>query len=214
LCIGLNYRSHVVEAGHEIPKFPTLFLRVASSQVGHGASLIRPQVSDQYDFEGELAVVIGKGGRRISASSASGHIAGFTCYNDGSVRDWQRHTSQWGPGKNFTDSGACGPWLVTPDEIPDPDTMELTTKVNGKVMQRAAISDLIFGIPALIAYCSEFAELQSGDLIVTGTPGGVGGARTPPVWLRAGDHVEVSVSGVGTLSNVVEDEEPQCAPRV
>jgi 2-keto-4-pentenoate hydratase/2-oxohepta-3-ene-1,7-dioic acid hydratase in catechol pathway len=214
LCVGLNYRSHVLEAGHEIPKFPTIFLRTANSQVGHGAPLIRPLISYQYDYEGELAVVIGKGGRHIPAASATRHIAGYTCYNDGSVRDWQRRASQWGPGKNFTASGACGPWLVTVDEIPDPGVLELTTKVNGAVMQRAAISDLIFSVSALIAYCSEFAELESGDLIVTGTPGGVGGARTPPVWLQAGDRVEVSVSGIGTLSNVVEDEDRHCAPRV
>jgi 2-keto-4-pentenoate hydratase/2-oxohepta-3-ene-1,7-dioic acid hydratase in catechol pathway len=208
MCIGLNYRSHALEAGHDIPKFPTVFFRMANAQVGHGAPLMRPHVSEQFDFEGELAVVIGKPGRNVSEAHAYEYVAGYTCFNDGSVRDWQRRASQWGPGKNFPASGACGPCLVTADEIADPPQLELITRLNGQIMQRANISDLIFGIPALIAYCSTFTELQVGDLIVTGTPGGVGGARNPPLWMTRGDLIEVSISGIGTLANRVADETP------
>jgi len=206
LCVGLNYRTHAIEAGHEIPKHPAIFFRVANSQVGHRTPLIRPLISDQYDFEGELAIVIGKRCRHVKESEAFAFVAGYTCYNDGSVRDWQRHSTQWGPGKNFLASGACGPWIVTADEITNPGAIELVTRLNGMVMQHARVEDLIFDIPTLISYCSTFTELQVGDLIVTGTPGGVGGARKPPIWLRDGDLIEVEASGIGLLSNHVQDE--------
>jgi 2-keto-4-pentenoate hydratase/2-oxohepta-3-ene-1,7-dioic acid hydratase in catechol pathway len=206
LCVGINYATHMRETGREPPSHPMLFPRFSESQVGHGQAMLRPAESEQLDFEGELAVVIGKAGRRISAESALDHVAGYACYNDGSVRDWQRHTSQFLPGKNFVRTGGFGPWLVTADEIPDPSKLVLQTRLNGQVMQRAPISDLIFDVPALIAYSSTFLTLLPGDVIVTGTTSGVGAYRSPPVWMRAGDTVEVEISGIGILRNLIQDE--------
>ncbi|MDX1507614.1 MAG: fumarylacetoacetate hydrolase family protein, partial [Woeseiaceae bacterium] len=191
ICVGVNYRPHVEEMGREIPSHPVLFVRFPGSLVGHLAAVIRPRASEQFDFEGELAVVIGRPARHVAAADAFDVVAGYTCFMDGSVRDWQRHTMQFTPGKNFDSSGAMGPWLVTPDEIADIESVALTTTVNGEVMQQGRVSELIFGIPALIAYCSTFTELLPGDVIATGTPGGVGAARKPPVWLTAGDRVVV-----------------------
>lgn len=205
-CVGINYASHIAETGRDTPEKPMLFLRFADSQVGHDQAMIRPHESDKFDFEGELAVVIGREGRRIAASDALDHVAGYTCYNDGSVRDWQRHTSQFTAGKNFPGTGACGPWLVTTDTIPDPAKLNLETRLNGEVMQAAPISDLVFNVPALIAYCSTFTVLRPGDIIITGTTGGVGLFRDPPVWMKPGDTVEVEIDGIGTLSNQVEVE--------
>lgn len=205
-CVGINYASHIAETGRDTPEKPMLFLRFADSQVGHDQAMIRPHESDKFDFEGELAVVIGREGRRIAASDALDHVAGYTCYNDGSVRDWQRHTSQFTAGKNFPGTGACGPWLVTTDTIPDPAKLNLETRLNGEVMQAAPISDLVFDVPALIAYCSTFTVLRPGDIIITGTTGGVGLFRDPPVWMKPGDTVEVEIDGIGTLSNQVEAE--------
>lgn len=205
-CVGINYASHIAETGRDTPEKPMLFLRFADSQVGHDQAMIRPHESDKFDFEGELAVVIGREGRRIAASDALDHVAGYTCYNDGSVRDWQRHTSQFTAGKNFPGTGACGPWLVTTDTIPDPAKLNLETRLNGEVMQAAPISDLVFDVPALIAYCSAFTVLRPGDIIITGTTGGVGLFRDPPVWMKPGDTVEVEIDGIGTLSNQVEAE--------
>ncbi|HGE8462248.1 fumarylacetoacetate hydrolase family protein [Serratia nevei] len=203
LCVGLNYRPHLLETGREAPDHPTLFLRSPSSQVGHGQPLLIPAESAQLDYEGELAVVIGRGGRRIAERDALRHVAGYACYNDGSVRDWQRHSSQFTAGKNFSGTGAFGPWLLSADRIPDPTSLQLETRVNGQVMQQASLTELIFSIPALIAYCSTFTTLAPGDVLVTGTPGGVGAFRQPPVWLQAGDRVEVAIAGLGTLSNPV-----------
>lgn len=205
-CIGVNYRNHVVEMGRELPTHPWVFTRSADSFVGHGSSLVRPAVSEQFDYEGELALVIGRTAHRVDSASALDYVAGYCCLNDGSVRDFQRHSGQFTPGKNFWRSGAMGPWLVTADEIGDPAGLELETRLNGKVMQSAPTSDLIFDIPALIEYCSTFARLEPGDVIATGTPGGVGAARKPPVWLRGGDTIEVSISRIGTLANPVVDE--------
>lgn len=205
-CIGVNYRKHVLEMGRDLPERPWVFTRSADSFVGHGSSMIRPAVSEQFDFEGELALVIGKTAHRVDAASALNHIAGYCCLNDGSIRDFQRHSGQFTPGKNFWRSGAMGPWLVTADEVGDPAALELETRLNGEVMQSAPTSDLIFDIPTLIEYCSTFARLEPGDVIATGTPGGVGAARKPPVWLRDGDTIEVSISGIGTLANPVVDE--------
>ena len=206
ICVGINFKAHMKEMGREPPEYPWLFVRWPDSQVGHGQPIICPTASEQYDFEGELAVVIGKTARHVKAADALDYIAGYTCFMDGSIRDWQRHGSQFTPGKNFHHSGSFGPWLVTSDEIPDPQILQLETRLNGEVMQKAPISDLKFDIPTLIEYISTFAELQPGDVISTGTPGGVGFARKPPVWLKHGDVLEVEVDLVGVLRNPVADE--------
>ncbi len=207
LCIGVNYRPHIREMGREVPDYPVVFTRFASSLVGHGESIIRPRESRQFDFEGELAVVIGRAVRRVPRERAFDCVAGYSCFMDGSIRDFQKHTGQFTPGKNFDLSGAMGPCIVTADEIDEPARLELTTRVNGQVMQRGRLADLVFDIPALIAYCSTFTRLEPGDVIATGTPGGVGAARRPPVWLQPGDVVEVDVPGVGCLRSQVLDEE-------
>ena len=207
ICVGINFRAHMKEMGREPPEHPWLFVRWGDSQVGHGQPLVKPHASEKYDFEGELALVIGKTARHVKAADALDYIAGYTCFMDGSIRDWQNHGSQFTPGKNFKDSGSFGPWLVTADEIPDPTILNLTTRLNGEVMQQAPISDLKFDIPALIEYCSTFAELQPGDVISTGTPGGVGFARKPPVWLQPGDKLEVDIDGIGALRNPVVAEQ-------
>lgn len=206
-CIGVNYATHLAESGHPTPKHPMVFTRFANSQAGAGEALVRPRESERFDFEGELAVVIGTGGRRIGTAHALAHVAGYSCYNDGSIRDWQRHTSQFAPGKNFWKTGGFGPWLVSADEIPDPSRLTLVTRLNGEEMQRAPTSDLVFDIPTLIAYCSTFTELEPGDVIVSGTTGGVGAYREPPVWMKGGDTVEVEISGIGILRQAVVDED-------
>jgi len=206
-CCGLNYGEHVRETGREITEQPTFFLRVADSQVAHSQPMLRPPESMQFDYEGEIAVIIGKSGRRIAEADAGKHVAGYACYNDGSVRDWQRHTSQWGPGKNFWRTGSFGPWMVTSDEIPFGTVMTLSTRLNGKELQRATTEMLIHSIARQIAYCSTIAPLAAGDVIVTGTPGGVGAKRTPPVWMKAGDVCEVEVDRIGILRNPIVDDE-------
>lgn len=206
LCVGVNYRPHIKEMGRDIPDHPVVFVRFPGSQTGHKQAVIRPRVSQQFDFEGELAFIVGQRARHVSKSDALHYIAGYCCFMDGSVRDWQEHTMQFTPGKNFGRSGSMGPWLVTTDEITDPSRLTLSTRVNGEVMQQGQVADLVFDVPALIQYCSTFTELLPGDVIATGTPGGVGAARTPPSWLKAGDTVEVDIPGVGLLSNPVADE--------
>ena len=206
LCIGLNYETHRKETGRSEVENPTVFGRFANSQTGHLANIIRPRVSKDLDFEGELALIIGKPGRYISRASAWDHIAGYACYNEGSVRDFQRHTHQFTPGKNFPDTGAFGPWMVTPDEAGDLAPLRLQTRLNGQVVQDATISQMIFGIPQQIEYCSSFTRLEPGDVIVTGTPGGVGSRRTPPLWMKPGDVVEVEIDRIGLLRNGVADE--------
>ncbi len=208
LCVGVNYRPHIAEMGREVPEYPVVFVRFPGSLVGHGRPIFRPAESRQFDFEGELAVVIGKRARHVSRNEALEYVGGYCCFMDGSVRDWQRHTMQFTPGKNFDKSGAVGPCIVTADEIPDPSELELTTHVNGELMQQGRLSELVFDIPALVEYCSTFAELLPGDVIATGTPGGVGAARTPPAWLKRGDVVEVEIAGVGVLRNPVRDAPP------
>lgn len=205
-CAGLNYGEHVQETGRQVTEQPTYFLRFADSQVAHQQPIVRPAESTKLDYEGEIAVIIGKPGRRITEADAWSHIAGYACYNDGSVRDWQLHTSQWGPGKNFWRTGGFGPWMVTADEIPAGTVMTLVTRLNGAEVQRATTEQLIHSIPRLIAYASTVAPLRAGDVIVTGTPGGVGAKRTPPLWMKAGDTVEVEVDRIGVLSNPVADE--------
>lgn len=204
MCVGVNFRPHIEEMGRDIPDKPVVFMRFPSSVVGNGDTLMHPGISEQYDFEGELAIVIGKTAHRVSREDAFDVIGGYCCFMDGSVRDWQRHTSQFTAGKNFDRSGAAGE-IVEAAEISDPTTLELVTRVNGEEMQRGRIADLVFDIPTLVEYCTAFTTLEPGDIIATGTPGGVGAARKPPVWLKAGDIVEVDIPGVGLLrNNVVE----------
>ena len=204
LCVGLNYRKHAEETGNPIPTQPVLFPRWPESHVGHGQPMLAPRESARFDYEGELAVIIGKTARRISESAALDHVAGYSCYNEGSIRDWQRHSSQYLPGKNFFHSGAFGPCLVTADEIPDPSKLTLKTRLNGEVVQHEGVDDLIFSVPQLIAYISTYTELYAGDVIVTGTPSGVGHVRQPPLWMKAGDTVEVEISKIGVLTNPIE----------
>ena len=206
ICVGLNYESHRKETGRPEVEFPTLFTRFANSQIGDGEAMWRPAESTSLDYEGELAVIIGSGGWKIPVDKALEHVAGYSCYNDGSVRDWQRHTSQFTPGKNFRHTGPFGPWLVTTDEIPDPSTLTLTTRLNGEVMQHATTDLLIFTIPVLINYISRFTRLEPGDVIVSGTPGGVGFKRDPQVFMKPGDVVEVEISKIGILKNPIEAE--------
>jgi 2-keto-4-pentenoate hydratase/2-oxohepta-3-ene-1,7-dioic acid hydratase in catechol pathway len=206
ICVGMNYHDHVAEIGRAVTEKPALFARFAGSQVGHLQPMIKPNVSDQFDYEGEVAVVIGRSGRHIAPADALGHIAGYSCYNEGSIRDWQRHTSQFLAGKTFAGTGAFGPWLVTSDEIPDPTKLTLQTRLNGVTVQSTATDKLITSIPDLIAYCSTILPLLPGDVIVTGTPGGVGLKRNPPLFMKPGDIVEVEVSGIGVLRNPVVAE--------
>jgi 2-keto-4-pentenoate hydratase/2-oxohepta-3-ene-1,7-dioic acid hydratase in catechol pathway len=206
LCIGLNYEMHRKETGRAEVENPTVFGRFANSQTGHLSDIIRPRVSAALDFEGELALVIGKAGRYIKRQDAWQHVAGYACYNEGSVRDFQRHTHQYTPGKNFPSTGAFGPWLVTSDEIDDLGPLRLQTRLNGEVVQDATISEMIFDIPRQIEYCSTFTRLEPGDVIATGTPGGVGSRRTPPLWMKPGDIVEVEIDRIGLLRNGVADE--------
>ncbi|MBO0712528.1 MAG: fumarylacetoacetate hydrolase family protein [Acetobacteraceae bacterium] len=203
LCVGLNYMTHIAEGGREPPEKPIIFVRFPNSQVGHGQPLIAPKASPTFDYEGELAVIIGKTCRHVKKADWQSVIAGYSCYNDGSIREWQRHSGQFTPGKNFYHSGSFGPYLVTPDEIADIRESTLMTRVNGEERQHAPISDLCFDIPTLIEYCSTFTQLEPGDVIVTGTTGGVGAYFKPPKWLKPGDTVDVEVTGVGVLHNPV-----------
>ena len=206
LCIGINYATHVRETGREMPTYPMIFTRFADSQTAHLQPIVRPKASHKLDFEGELAVVIGKPARHVKQADALDYIAGYACYNDGSVRDWQKHTIQFIPGKNFPNTGGFGPWLITSDEIGDPQDLELTTRLNGEVMQHTSTSDMIFDVRKLIEYCSTFTELAPGDVIVSGTTGGVGAFREPPVWMKPGDEVEIEISRIGILRNSIVDE--------
>jgi len=206
LCVGVNYLPHIKEMGRERPEHPVLFVRFADSIVGHGRPMLRPRVSVQFDYEGELAVIIGKRARHVPRARALEHVTGYSCFNDGSIRDWQRHSQQFTPGKNFHASGAFGPWLVTADEIGDPRELRLETRLNGQVVQNESVGELCFDISALIEYCSTWAQLEPGDVIVTGTPGGVGAGRKPPLWMKAGDTVEVEIDKIGVLRNPILDE--------
>ena len=207
VCIGLNYVAHRAEGGHQTTSpAPVTFLRVPESQVGHGEPMRCPRESYQFDYEAELAVVIGKVGRRIAEGDAWSHVAGISCYNDGSVRDWQLLTGQWSPGKNFPATGAFGPWLVTPDEVDPARALRLSLRLNGETMQDTTTDLMMFPIPKLIAFVSTWTTLEVGDVIVTGTPGGVGLRRDPQVWMKDGDTVEVELEGVGVLRNPIVKE--------
>lgn len=207
LCVGINYAAHVRETGRDTPIHPMIFTRFADSQTAHQQAILRPSASHKLDFEGELAVVIGKTARNVMQDEALDYVAGYSCYNDGSVRDWQKHTIQFIPGKNFPQTGGFGPWLVTSDEIQDPQNLTLTTRLNGEVMQHTDTSDMIFNVRRLIEYCTTFTELAPGDVIVTGTTGGVGAFRDPVIWMKPGDTVEVEISSIGILRNTIADEE-------
>ena len=205
VCVGLNYQEHVVETGRDNTEQPAIFLRLPESQVGHRQPIVRPRESKNLDFEAEIAVIIGTPGRRISQQNAYKHVAGYSCYNDGSVRDWQRHTIQWTAGKNFAQTGGFGPWMVTADEIPPGTTMTLSCRLNGERMQHASTEQMIFKIPKIIEYVSTWTTLLPGDVLVTGTPGGVGARRNPPVWMKPGDKVEIEIDKVGVLENSIAD---------
>jgi acylpyruvate hydrolase len=208
ICIGLNYKAHAKEGGFEIPSYPAVFTRFHSSLIAHRAALLRPRVSDKLDYEGELVVVIGRGGRRISKAAALSHVIGYSVFNDGSIRDYQMKSTQWTMGKNFEGTGAFGPHLVTPDELPDGASgLRLQTRLNGQVVQDGNTSDLIFDVATLVALLSEAFTLESGDIIVTGTPSGVGFARKPPLFMKAGDVCEVEIEKLGTLVNPVRNED-------
>ena len=206
VCVGLNYQEHVVETGRDNTEQPAIFLRLPESQVGHKQPILRPRESKNLDYEAEIAVIVGKGGRRISQAEAWEHIAGYSCYNDGSVRDWQRHTIQWTAGKNFARTGGFGPWMVTADEIPPGTTMTLSCRLNGERMQHATTEQMIFKIPKIIEYVSTWTTLAPGDVLVTGTPGGVGARRNPPVWMKPGDKVEIEIDKVGVLENTIGED--------
>lgn len=205
-CVGRNFKSGMKRAGLEAPAYPILFARFAASQVGHRQAIVRPTVSTQFDYEGEVCVVIGKGGRHVREDDALDHVAGYACYNDGSVRDYQRHTTQDTPGKNFWHSGAVGPWITTSDEIPDPSALLLRTTVNAETVQEDGLHDLLFGVPQVLAYLSKISPLEPGDHIALGTPFGAGVNFAPRRWLKPGDEVSVTVDRIGTLTNMVVDE--------
>lgn len=206
IMIGLNYRAHQLELGLPTPKNPVVIGRFANSQVGHLQPLVCPAVSEQFDYEGELAVVIGRRARAVSAAEGLGCVAGYSCYMDGTVRDFQKHSSQVTPAKSFPGSGAFGPWVVTADEIPDPGKLELVTRLNGQTVQSTSTGDMIWTVAELVAYLSVCFELQPGDVICTGTTNGVGSMRSPPLWLKPGDHIEVEIGAIGTLVNPVVAE--------
>jgi 2-keto-4-pentenoate hydratase/2-oxohepta-3-ene-1,7-dioic acid hydratase in catechol pathway len=206
VCVGLNYQDHVVETKRDNTEQPAIFLRLPESQVGHKQPIVRPRESTDLDYEAEIAVIIGKAGRRISQEKSWSHIAGYSCYNDGSVRDWQRHTIQWTAGKNFAQTGGFGPWMVTADEIPPGTKMTLSCRLNGERMQHATTEQMIFRIPKIIEYVSTWTTLEPGDVLVTGTPGGVGSRRTPPIWMKPGDKVEIEIDKVGVLENTIAED--------
>ena len=210
LCVGLNYKDHLAESGRASTELPAIFLRVPSSQVAHRQAILRPPESHRLDYECEIAVIIGpngdKSGRRIKEADAWGHIAGYSCYNDGSIRDWQNHTTQWTAGKNYVKTGGFGPWMVTADEIKPGQRLTVSTRLNGVELQNSHTDLMIHSIPKLIAYISTFTPLLPGDVIVTGTPGGVGNKREPQLFMKAGDVVEIEVDAVGVLRNTVKDE--------
>ncbi|MCW5748182.1 MAG: fumarylacetoacetate hydrolase family protein [Alphaproteobacteria bacterium] len=204
LCVGLNYRSHASEVGRELPPHPSVFSRLHNTLLPHGGAIMRPRVSTNLDFEGELAVIIGRRCRHVPEAQALSVVAGYTCFNDASVRDFQKHSVT--AGKNFPTTGPLGPWMVTADEIPDPQALRLTTRLSGTTVQDDTTDHMIYPVARIIAYLSSFTVLEAGDVIATGTPAGVGLGRDPPLWMKAGDTIEVEISGIGTLRNRIVDE--------
>ena len=206
ICIGLNYRDHAKEGGNPIPDYPAVFMRATTSMAAHGQPILRPPVSDKLDYEAELAVIIGRTATRVTAGQALDYVAGYACFNDGSVRNYQRKSTQWTMGKNFDQTGGFGPELVTADELPDgAHGLGVISRVNGVVMQDGNTADMIFDVATLIEILSEVMTLEPGDVIATGTPAGVGYARTPPSFLKPGDVCEVEIGGIGTLFNPIQD---------
>ena len=207
ICVGLNYDDHLEESGLKKPVYPEIFARFATSLIAHGEPIRRPPESSTLDYEAELAVVIGRGGRRIQHGRALDHVAGYSLFNDATIRDFQLRTPQWTMGKNFDATGAFGPWLVTPDAVPPgAHGLRIQGRLNGRVMQDARTDQLIFSVPDLIAMISVAMTLEAGDVIITGTPGGVGAARKPPVFMQPGDVFEVEIDGMGVLSNPIQNE--------
>ena len=214
LCVGLNYDDHLEESGLKKPVYPEIFARFATSLIAHGEPIRLPRESNMLDYEAELAVVIGRGGRRISRDEALDHVAGYSLFNDATIRDFQLRTPQWTMGKNFDGTGSFGPWLVTPDALPPGARgLRIQGRLNGRVMQDSSTDKLIFSVPALIQMISVAISLEPGDVIITGTPGGVGAARKPPVFMQPGDVFEVEIEGMGVLSNPVQREFQEEAPR-
>lgn len=207
VCVGLNYRSHLAEIGEPIPEYPILFLKPSTSVIGHGDAIVLPRISRQVDYEGELAVVIGRRGKYIPESQALSHVAGYTCANDVSAHDIEFRTSQWTSGKMLDTFCPLGPVVLSADEVPNPERLHLTTRLNGEIVQDACTADMVFPVPFLISYISSLATLEPGDAILTGTPAGIGCNRNPQVFLKAGDHLSVQIEGIGTLANSVVAEE-------
>ncbi len=207
LCVGLNYAEHVKETGREQKEHPAIFIRYADSLVADGQPMVKPSVTTRFDYEGELAVIIGKPAHKVAGTDAMAHVAGYACFNDGSARDWQRHNIQFTPGKTFPATGGFGPALVTPDEAGDLAAQRVQTRLNGELVQDQPISDMIWDIATVIEYISAFTPLAPGDVIATGTPGGVGDKRQPPLYMKAGDKVEISIGAIGTLTNRIIDEQ-------
>ena len=208
VCLGLNYVDHAAEGGHAKPTYPSLFLRCATSLCGHGAPIVRPRCSTSLDYEAELVAVVGRRARHVPKEKALDAIAGYSCFNDASVRDYQRKTTQWTIGKNFDATGAFGPWFVTADELPAGAAgLAIRSKLNGEVMQNANTRDMLFPVDETVALLTECLTLEPGDLLVMGTPAGVGYARKPPVWMKPGDTIEIEIEGIGTLSNPIRDED-------
>ncbi len=207
ICLGLNYVDHAKEGGYDVPDYPALFMRGMTSMIAAGAPIIRPRCSERLDYEAELMLIIGEGGRHIAKADALSHVFGYTLFNDASIRDYQRKTHQWTPGKNFDGTGPVGPIVVTPDELPAGAAgLRIQSRLNGEIMQDANTDDMIFPVDQTIATLSEVMTLEPGDMIAMGTPPGVGHARKPPVWMKAGDVVEIEVEGIGVLRNPIVDE--------
>jgi 2-keto-4-pentenoate hydratase/2-oxohepta-3-ene-1,7-dioic acid hydratase in catechol pathway len=208
VCLGLNYADHAAEGGHKKPEYPSFFLRVPSSLAAHGEALLRPRVSDRFDWEAELAVVIGKRGRHLTAQDALDVVAGYACFNDGSLRDYQRKTTQWTIGKNFDRTGPLGPWVVPASELPAGATgLKIESRLNGQVMQSSNTSNMLFPVVETLCLLTEVMTLEPGDVIAMGTPSGVGYARNPPVFMKAGDRIEIEIEKIGVLANTIIDEE-------
>ena len=206
ICVGLNYIEHAKETNRTVEENPVIFHRFPESQTAHMQAIQRPSVSKSLDFEGEMAVIMDEGGKHIKSEEALKHVVGFSCYNESTIREWQRHTRQFGMGKNFEKTGSFGPHMVLAEDIPDYKSLTIETRLNGEVMQNAKLSQLIFDIPILISYVSKAMAWRAGDVLVTGTPGGVGFKRNPPVFMKPGDKVEVEITDIGVLSNTIKDE--------
>jgi 2-keto-4-pentenoate hydratase/2-oxohepta-3-ene-1,7-dioic acid hydratase in catechol pathway len=206
LCVGINYGLHIAEMKREVPAHPSVFIRFADSFVGHRQAIVCPAVSSHFDFEAELAIVIGRTCRHATVGNALAFVGGYTCLGDNSVRDFQKHAAQVTAGKNWEKSGSIGPWVVTADEIADPQQLTVSSRLNGVEMQKGSTGDMLFSVARMVSYLSTFTTLYPGDVIATGTPDGVGAGRTPPVWMRAGDRLEIEISGIGVLANPVIKE--------